>query len=220
MFVLKLAPVLLCKMIIWSQNCPFVLFLWWNKNGDSSFFNLCFFLIIATQKIYPFKELWCFFVTCKIVVHPAKLIKLSKTNQFNITVPLLVKNLGKLLNFPSGRPCHKLCLIVGVVMHACGGLEKNALKIHDRTSKWNYKLLFGKLQFCLFRVSGACLCVRHDVLINYLASRFSGIFVLMLKLVLNGPMAKNESTITCLIVNEVHSMHPGLNGAASFPSLP
>lgn len=44
--------------------------------------------------------------------------------------------------------------------------------------------------------------------------------MLMLKLVLNGPMAKNESTITCLIVNEVHSMHPGLNGAASFPSLP
>lgn len=69
-------------------------------------------------------------------------------------------------------------------------------------------------------MSGACLCVRHDVLINYLASRFSGIFVLMLKLALNGPMAKNESTITCLIVNEVHSMHPGLNGAASFPSLP
>ncbi|CAH3165025.1 unnamed protein product [Porites lobata] len=50
--------------------------------------------------------------------------------------------------------------------------------------------------------------------------RFSGIFVLMLKLALNGPMAKNESTITCLIVNEVHSMHPGLNGAASFTSLP
>ena len=32
-------------------------------------------------------------------------------------------------------------------------------------------------------------------------------------------MAKNESTVTCLMVNEVHSMHPGLNGAVSFPSL-
>lgn len=30
--------------------------------------------------------------------------------------------------------------------------------------------------------------------------------MLMLKLALNGPMAKNESTITCLIVNEVHSI--------------
>ena len=41
----------------------------------------------------------------------------------------------------------------------------------------------------------------------------------MLKLVLTRPMAKNESTVTCLMVNEVHSVHPGLNGAASFPSL-
>ena len=32
-------------------------------------------------------------------------------------------------------------------------------------------------------------------------------------------MAKNESTVTCPMVNEVHSMHPGLNGVASFPSL-
>lgn len=43
--------------------------------------------------------------------------------------------------------------------------------------------------------------------------------MLMLKLVLTRPMAKNESTVTCLMVNEVHSVHPGLNGAASFPSL-
>lgn len=41
--------------------------------------------------------------------------------------------------------------------------------------------------------------------------------MLMLKLVLTRPMAKNESTVTCLMVNEVHSVHPGLNGAASFP---
>lgn len=44
--------------------------------------------------------------------------------------------------------------------------------------------------------------------------------MLMLKLALNRPMAKNVSTITCLMVNEVRSMHPGLNGTASFPSLP
>ncbi|CAH3156027.1 unnamed protein product, partial [Porites evermanni] len=61
--------------------------------------------------------------------------------------------------------------------------------------------------------------LRNDILIINLVSGFSGIFVLMLKLVLTRPMAKNESTVTCLMVNEVHSVHPGLNGAASFPSL-
>lgn len=43
--------------------------------------------------------------------------------------------------------------------------------------------------------------------------------MLMLKLALTRPMAKNESTVTCLMVIEVHLMHPGLKGAASFPSL-
>jgi len=39
-----------------------------------------------------------------------KINKTIQKNQFNITLPLLVKNFGKLLNFPSERPCHKLCL--------------------------------------------------------------------------------------------------------------
>ena len=37
-FVLKLTPHFSCKMIIWSQNCPFVVVLWWNGNGDPPFF--------------------------------------------------------------------------------------------------------------------------------------------------------------------------------------
>ena len=38
-------------MIIWSQNCPFVVVLRWNENGDTLFY-MCFSLAMATQKIY------------------------------------------------------------------------------------------------------------------------------------------------------------------------
>ena len=52
-FSSKLTPVPLREKVIWSQNCPFDVFLWWNKNGDPLFILLlCFLLITATHKIY------------------------------------------------------------------------------------------------------------------------------------------------------------------------
>ena len=50
-FVLKLAPVSLRKTIIWSRNCPFVVVLRSNEDGEPHFY-LWFLLVMATQKIY------------------------------------------------------------------------------------------------------------------------------------------------------------------------
>ena len=51
--VLKLALVPLLKMIIWSRNCPYVVFLQWNKNNDLPLNgNLVFSLFWLQEKRY------------------------------------------------------------------------------------------------------------------------------------------------------------------------
>ena len=62
--VLKLNPAPSWTMIISSQNCPFVVVLQWNENGDTPMLFISWFLLaMATQKkiykcIIPRKKIW------------------------------------------------------------------------------------------------------------------------------------------------------------------